>query len=415
MLANYRDVFALKDFRRFWIGASLSMFGDGMTRMAFIWFVYQQTNSPAALGILMICYTGPVIVGGLVAGWALDRFDRRTVMIADCLIRGAAIALVPLFHWLGILQLWHVYAAAAVYGLLMMVSLAGIPAMIPSLVSAGQLNTANALEILSYTVSGIAGPALAGLLISAIGAPATVLVDVASYFLFALALAGMHVSAQPRAAADGSKARGLGGAIRLLLGNPVLASITAMFIVFNMGMGALSVWLPIYVTHELAGGSALYGLLLSATALGESASALGLGAISTSRALGLKIIAAQLLAGASIALIALLPGVAPAAIGLFLVGFFDSPLTIWAQTLRMAIIPPELRGRVFALIRLSIQGFGPVGSAIAGFLLPVLGMGTMILLSAGAIGLPGLAGMAVGPLRRAHGPAPAAATAAAEA
>lgn len=415
MLANYRDVFALKDFRRFWIGASLSMFGDGMTRMAFIWFVYQQTNSPAALGILMICYTGPVIVGGLVAGWALDRFDRRTVMIADCLIRGAAIALVPLFHWLGILQLWHVYAAAAVYGLLMMVSLAGIPAMIPSLVSARQLNTANALEILSYTVSGIAGPALAGLLISAIGAPATVLVDVASYFLFALALAGMHVSAQPRAAADGSKARGLGGAIRLLLGNPVLASITAMFIVFNMGMGALSVWLPIYVTHELAGGSALYGLLLSATALGESASALGLGAISTSRALGLKIIAAQLLAGASIALIALLPGVAPAAIGLFLVGFFDSPLTIWAQTLRMAIIPPELRGRVFALIRLSIQGFGPVGSAIAGFLLPVLGMGTMILLSAGAIGLPGLAGMAVGPLRRAHGPAPAAATAAAEA
>ncbi len=415
MLANYRDVFALKDFRRFWIGASLSMFGDGMTRMAFIWFVYQQTNSPAALGILMICYTGPVIVGGLVAGWALDRFDRRTVMIADCLIRGAAIALVPLFHWLGILQLWHVYAAAAVYGLLMMVSLAGIPAMIPSLVSARQLNTANALEILSYTVSGIAVPALAGLLISAIGAPATVLVDVASYFLFALALAGMHVSAQPRAAADGSKARGLGGAIRLLLGNPVLASITAMFIVFNMGMGALSVWLPIYVTHELAGGSALYGLLLSATALGESASALGLGAISTSRALGLKIIAAQLLAGASIALIALLPGVAPAAIGLFLVGFFDSPLTIWAQTLRMAIIPPELRGRVFALIRLSIQGFGPVGSAIAGFLLPVLGMGTMILLSAGAIGLPGLAGMAVGPLRRAHGPAPAAATAAAEA
>ena len=65
---------------------------------------------------------------------------------------------------------------------------------------------------------------------------------------------------------------------------------------------------------------------------------------------------------------------APAAVGLFLVGFFDSPLTIWAQTLRMAIIPPELRGRVFALIRLSIQGFGPVGSALAGFLLPVLGM-----------------------------------------
>ena len=59
-----------------------------------------------------------------------------------------------------------------------------------------------------------------------------------------------------------------------------------MFIVFNIGMGALSVWLPIYVTGALGGGSALYGLLLSATALGESASALGLGALGGNRSLG---------------------------------------------------------------------------------------------------------------------------------
>jgi MFS family permease len=405
MLAKYRDVFALKDFRRFWIGASLSMFGDSMTRMAFIWFVYDQTKSAAALGILMICYTGPVLVGGLIAGWALDRFERRHVMIADCLLRGSAIALVPIFHWLGILALWHVYAAAAVYGFLMMVSLAGIPTMIPSLVGERQLNTANALEILSYTISGIAGPALAGVLIAAIGAPATVLVDVASYFLFAFALYGMRVAPAIQPASETPSPQGLGGAIRLLLGNPVLASITLMFIVFSMGMGAIIVWLPIYVTHELGGGSALYGLLLAASALGESTSALGLGALGGNRGLGLKIMASQFLAGLSILLVALVPELGAAAIGLFLVGFFDSPLTIWAQTLRMAIIPPALRGRVFALIRLSIQGFGPVGSALAGFLLPVLGMGATIMLSAAAIGLPGVAGLAVGPLRRAQGPA----------
>jgi MFS family permease len=406
MLANYRSVFALRDFRRFWIGASLSMFGDSMTRTTFIWFVYERTNSAAALGILMIFYTGPVLVGGLVAGWALDRFDRRTVIIVDCIVRGSAIALVPLFHWLGILALWHVYAAAAVYGLLMMVSLAGIPAMIPALVTQEQLNTANALEIMAYTVSGIAGPALAGVLIAAIGAPATVLLDVASYFLFAYAIAGMGARLVTAAPVRSIAPQGLSAAIRLLIGNPVLCSITSMFVVFNIGMGALNVWLPIYVQVDLAGGSALYGLLLAVTALGESASALGLGALGGNRSLGFKIIAAQTLAGLSVALIALVPGPLSAAMGLFLVGFFDSPLTIWAQTLRMAIIPPELRGRVFALIRLSIQGFGPVGSALAGFLLPLLGMGSAIMLSAAAIGLPGLAGLAIAPLRRAHGPAP---------
>ena len=404
MLANYRAAFALRDFRRFWLGASLSMFGDAMTRTAFIWFVYQQTKSPIALGVLMICYTGPVIVGGLAAGWALDRFDRRTVMIADCLVRGAAIALVPLFHWLGILQLWHVYAAAAVYGLLMMVSLAGIPTLIPPLVNARDLRTANALELLSYTLSGIVGPALAGLLIAAVGAPATVMIDVVSYFLFALAIAGIRLPAPARAAAGERRSQGLGAALRLLIGNPVLCSITIMFVVFNTGMGALSVWLPFYVTGVLGGGSALYGLLQAANALGESVSALGLGAMGGNRSLGLKIAASQILAGLAVALIAFVPGVASAAAGLFLLGFFDAPLTIWAQTLRMAIIPPELRGRVFSLIRLSINAFGPVGSAVAGLLLPVVGMTAMIMISAAAVGLPGLGGLLVGPLRRVHGP-----------
>jgi len=404
MFAGYREVFANPNFRRFWLGASVSMFGDSMTRMAFIWFVYQQTRSSAALGILMICYTGPVVIGGFVAGWALDRFDRRQVMIWDCLVRGLAIALVPLLYATGQLAVWHVYAAAAVYGLLTMVSLAGIPAMIPSLVGESQLTTANALEILSYTIAGIAGPALAGVLIELIGAPATVLVDVASYRLFALAILGVRLA--PLAAPAAAKAsQGLSAAIALLVGNPVLLAITAMFIVFNIGMGAMNVWLPIYVQEDLGGGSALYGLLLAATAAGESASAAALGALPADRRLGIKISMAQILAGLAIALVGLLPGLSSAVAGLFLVGFFDSPLTIWAQTLRMAIIPPALRGRVFALIRMSIQAGGPLGGAVAGFLLPLLGMGTTILLSAAAIGLPGFAGLAVRPLRRAQGPA----------
>jgi MFS family permease len=404
MLAGYREVFANRNFRRFWLGASLSMFGDSMTRMAFIWFVYQQTKSSAALAILMICYTGPVVIGGLVAGWALDRFDRRRVMIVDCLVRGFAIALVPLLYAMGELALWHVYGAAAVYGLLTMVSLAGIPALIPSLVGESQLTIANALEILSYTIAGIVGPALAGLLIELIGAPATVLVDVASYLLFALAILGVRLAPLPAARAAAS--HGLSAAVALLLGNPVLLAITLMFIVFNIGMGAMNVWLPIYVQEYLGGGSALYGLLLAATAAGESLSAAALGGLGSDGRLGVRISLAQILAGVAIALVALLPGLWSAIAGLFLVGFFDSPLTIWAQTLRMAIIPPPLRGRVFALIRMSIQAGGPLGGALAGFLLPLLGMGATILLSAAAIGLPGFAGFAVGPLRRARRPAP---------
>jgi hypothetical protein len=110
---------------------------------------------------------------------------------------------------------------------------------------------------------------------------------------------------------------------------------------------------------------------------------------------------AQLLAGTSLGL--LLPGpdflwIIP---GLFLLGFFSAPLTIWAQTLRMQIIPYHLRGRTFALLRTLIQGAIPIGGAAAGFLVPALGISGVIALSCTVTGLPGMVGLRIKSLRTA--------------
>ena len=94
-------------------------------------------------------------------------------------------------------------------------------------------------------------------------------------------------------------------------------------------------------------------------------------------------------------------GFGSAGIGLFLLGFFSAPLTIWAQTLRMQVIPSDLRGRTFALLRTLMQGATPLGGALAGFLLPALGIPVMVLVSALVIGLPGIVGLQVSELRSA--------------
>ena len=86
---RYRQIFQNRSFRRFWIGFTFSVLGDAMTRVALTWFVYEATGSAEALGWLMLCYTGPIIVGGLLAGALLDRFDRRKVMLVDNVVRGA--------------------------------------------------------------------------------------------------------------------------------------------------------------------------------------------------------------------------------------------------------------------------------------------------------------------------------------
>jgi len=354
-----------------------------------------------AVGWLLLCYTGPVVLGGLFAGSLLDRFDRRMVMLLDTTFRGAVVASVPLFYFLGHLALWHVYLVAIVYGCLMMITLAGGPAIIPSLVPQDRLATANALETLSYTMSGVIGPPLAGLVIARFGAPSVLVIDALSYATFALALTRVQATIEPITQGQGGvKTYRLKDAVALLLKNPVLLSTTLMFMTFNVGEGFLLVWLPIFSDRILRGGPELYGLLLGALAVGETMGSVVAGSVVLPLSLGTLICLTQVLSGVSLSLVLLGPNSWSAATGLLLLGIFSAPLTIWAQTLRMQIIPEQLRGRTFALLRTLMQSTGPLASAGAGALLSILGIPMMIWLSALLIGAPGLLGYRVKQLRQ---------------
>lgn len=398
----YRDILKNRNFLLFWSGFTLSSVGDSLTRVALTWFVFEETNSPQALGILTIAYTAPILIGGFIAGPLLDRFSPRRVMVVDNLIRGLSFAALPFLHALGLLEIWHVYVFAAIYGSLMMVSLAGGPTLIPSLVNRDQLETANAMETLSFTLSNVIGPPLAGLLIVWIGTANIIILDAISYFLFAFMLMGISAAQSPHTAVENkSDSLSLMSAVRLMIANKILLSTTLMFMAFNVGLGALTVFLPLVSDRIAPGSSQVFGALLGALALGEVLSAGLAGSLRMNLRLGVRIALAQMLSGLSLALLVLQASFWAAASGLFLLGLFSAPLTIWAQTLRMRIIPVEMRGRTFALLRTLMQGATPLGGALAGFLLPVIGMQLMIGLSSVVISAPGLVGMQVSELKEA--------------
>lgn len=398
---SYRDIFRNKNFFLFWSGYSLSSIGDSLTRVALTWFVFEQTKSAQALGILTIAYTAPILIGGFLAGPLLDRFSARRVMIIDNLIRGLTFAALPLLQVWGFLQIWHIYVFAAVYGSLMMISLAGGPTLIPSLVRKDQLETANALETLSFTLSNVVGPPLAGLLIVWIGTVNVVVLDALSYFIFAFMLLGVSLKQTSRLKSEESGSFSVSSVIRLMIDNKILLSTTLMFMAFNVGLGALTVFLPLVSDRIAPGSSEIFGTLLGALALGEVLSAWLAGSLHLKMGLGARIVLAQILSGLSLALLIMESTFWSVASGLFLLGFFSAPLTIWAQTLRMQIIPVEMRGRTFALLRTLMQGATPLGGALAGFLLPIMGIQMMIGLSSLVIGAAGLAGTRANELMKA--------------
>jgi MFS family permease len=384
-MSRYLQLLRQRDFALLWGGATISSVGDGMSFVALLWLLIERGGTPADVGWLAAIHTAPVIIGGLASGVILDMFDPRRVLAADNALRGLAMASVPIASALGVLTTPHLFVVAGVYGLLFMTSAAGIPSLITRLIRRDDLTTANAMESLSFSISGLIGPGVAGLLIAIAGAPFVLAIDALSYFIFVGCLllmreggrggdpveAGAVESGAASAAAVPVPAasRGLGPAIRFILSAPAIVAITLFYMSVNVAGGIVTVVIPLYVRDVLHAGSETFGLLLSVLTAGDLAGLLVVGAVNWRWPLGRSIAWALFTSGLVILLWLLQPPVIALGAILFVWGSLSSSLTPWAQTIRMRLIPPEMRGRVFALLRTSMQSTRPIGAVAAGLLL----------------------------------------------
>ncbi len=399
-MRSYLRLLRTPGFGRIWVGATISVVGDAVTWVSLVWLTFELGGGVADVAILAACYTGPIIVGGLAAGILLDRFDRRRLLMADNTVRGLAMLTVPIAATTGTLGQLQLDLVAANYSFLWMVTVAGVRSLVPDLVADDDLPTANAMGSLSFGVAGAAGPALAGVLIGIVGAATNLGLDAATYFLFVGCMLvarlpernpGVDGAVSPRIAARPSP--GLGPAGRFILATPALTAITAMFMGVNLAEGILAVLLPVYARDVLAVDATGYGLLASAFTAGLFVGALGLGAVHWRWPLGRSIAAGVLATGLAFLPLELAPPLPVAALVIFVAGLAESPVTMWANTIRMRLIPAELRGRVFGLLGTMTKSTPPIGGLAAGGLLATVGVApavvAMILFAAlpGAIGL----------------------------
>ncbi|MGW1992995.1 MFS transporter [Embleya sp. NPDC001921] len=386
-------VLARPDFRRLWLGASVSLMGDGMTVVALSWLVLNQPGGVGLLGLLGVCHTAPVLVGGWLAGPLLDRFDKRYVPAADSLLRGGAVASVPVAHVAGGVPVWLPFLVAACYGLLKMVPLAGVPAAIPDLVDAEELDAANALESMAYAISGIVGFSAAGALVGVLGAPWVLAVDAVTFWCFAMCVLDIRRPLRPRRDAASTDRLGAEGRrLTSLRRDPAVVRTTLAFMAFNVAEGALVlVVAPWPAKERMPGGPATLALFLAALSAGELVGGAVAGAWRPRLTRVRAIAAAQITAAAGF--LAVLAGghrwVVAAGFGV--IGMLGVLMTVWAQSLRMERIPAELRGRAFATLRTLMQATPPLGALIAGPLLAHGRLGAAACAMAAIAGLPALA------------------------
>jgi MFS family permease len=358
------------DFKRFWAGQTISQLGSSFTMFATPLLVFKLTHSAVNLGIATATTFVPYLLFGLVIGAWVDRVDRKRMMILVDLGRAAVISAIPLLSFAATLQVWQVYLVGFASSVLTIFFEAGEFAAIPSLVDTTDLVGANGKIQASYSAAQVLGPLLAGLLLALVSVEKLFVVDAASFVLSALALALVRGSFNASAEAPAVRAtirQDVMEGLRYVVRHPVLRNISAMMALFNFVGVTAGTQLVLFSKDRLAATDTEVGLLFSAGSLGVVLLGLLAGRIRRRLRFGPAALGSLALIGVLSVVFALnrmywlallLWGLAQG-LGIF--------FNINTGSLRQAIVPNAMLGRVLSIAGFLAWGAIPLGSVLGGY------------------------------------------------
>jgi MFS family permease len=376
-----------RDFRLLWSGMCVSLMGDGIFLVAMAWQVYALSNAPTALALVGIAMTVPTIMFLLLGGVVSDRLDRRRVMLAADVTRGAAVAVLAALSMSGLLELWHVVALVAVYGAGAAFFGPAFDAIVPDVLPASELARANSLDQFVRPVAlRLAGPAFGGALIDAVGVGAAFAFDAASFAISAIALLAMSTRAPRRAAAQASVGADIRTGMAYVRRHVWLwATFATAAIAYLLFMGPAEVLLPYLVKNEIGGSASDLGLVFAAGGIGSVGCAVVMG----QRGLPRRDITFMYIAWTAATVAVAGYGLATAVWQLMLASLAFNALEtagtiVWA-TAKQRHVPAALLGRVSSLDWLISIGLLPVSFALTGPVSAAIGAQTTLVV-AGVVG-----------------------------
>lgn len=366
------DLLRDRDFRRYWSGQTVSMFGDQISAIAIPLVAVLSLNASAAqMGFLAALEWVPALLFGLHAGaWVDRRGHRRATMIGADLSRFALLTSIPVSYAFGVLTLWQLYGVAFGAGVFSVLFTVSDPTLFVSLVPADKYVDGNSLVYGSRALSFVGGPSVGGILVQFLTAPLAVLADGVSFLGSPFFLARIH-PVEPPAAEPGEGTLTAGA--RFIRHSPIIrASLLGVSVInfFNFAFFALFV---LYATKYLHVVPGMLGLVLGIGAIGGVLGALVTKRLEAWLGVGRLYTISCLVFTAPLALVPLAAGPRPVVLAMlmgaeFLSGFGVMMLDISIGSIFAAVIPDHLRSRVSGAFQAVNYGTRPLGALAGGFL-----------------------------------------------
>lgn len=356
-----------KNFRRYWVGQTLSVVGTWMQTVAMAWLVLELTDSAFLLGLVGTAQFAPVLLFSLLGGVLADHVPKRKLIILCQTILMVVAFTLGTITILGVVEYWHVCLLAFIMGL---TNAADIPARQSFLVElTGKKDLMNAIALHASVFNGarVVGPAVAGMLIAYISLPLCFFLNGISFLAVLLGLFTIRI--EDRALAGKRERRvteEIAECLDYIRRTPVVLYPILLLALVSLFAFNFNVLIPVYAREVLQQEAQGYGFLLTAHGTGSLLAALLLAYVSH---LGPR---RSLLIGGVIGVSCMQVLLAPVQVfwaalpilllaGLSMLSFAGTVNT----TIQLAV-PDKLRGRVMSVYSLVFMGMAPLGNLMAG-------------------------------------------------
>jgi MFS family permease len=357
------------DFWKYWTGQTMSNLGSSFTMFALPLLVYKLTGSALNLALTTAAAFLPYLLFGLLIGAWVDRVDRKRLMIATNVASAVVIASIPLLAVLGVLSVEWIYAAAFLSATVGIAFNTAEFAAIPSLVPVESLVTANGRIQASFSAASVVGPLLAGALLVLMPVQNLLLFDALSFLVSAVILALIRRSLNAPVGAERRLqhiGRDIVEGLRYVLGHPVLRAISAMMALVNFIGTTRYAQLVLFARERLSATDSEIALLFSAGGAGVVVLSLAAGRLRKRWSFAQVALGALMINGIIFIAFAFnrwyAVGVVLWALGSGLGTLFN----INTGSLRQAITPNELLGRVASIAQVLAWSAIPLGALIGG-------------------------------------------------
>jgi MFS family permease len=355
-----------RNFRLFFAGQLISLIGTWMQNVAQSWLVYRLTGSSALLGAVGFAGQIPVFLVSPLGGLIADRYSRHRIVVATQTAAMILASILAALTLTGRVQVWHIFVLSALLGVVNAFDIPARQAFLFEMVGREDLINAIALNSSMFNGARIIGPAVAGILVAAIGEGWCFFANAVSYIAVIIGLLLMTVTPPARAIRKGSAARHIAEGFRFAAHTgPIRALLLLLGLVSVTGM-PYAVLMPIFADHIFHSGARGLGILMGFSGIGALLGALTLAARQGVQGLGRWVAISCGVFGACLIAFAFSRSFWIAAAALIPVGFAMMTQMGASNTLVQTMTPDHLRGRVMSVYSMMFMGMAPVGALLAG-------------------------------------------------